>query len=103
MSLYCRHVYRIGAEPEFAARHPAARELSRRRQDQKTHHCQSVGLAGRTRRGAATLLKGGTATPADQEIIIVRRALPHGHVAAVLGMLGTTIGLDRILGPAGNR
>src|SRR6516225_2568863 len=34
--------------------------------------------------GLRTLLKGGTATPADRESIIVRRALPHGHVAAVL-------------------
>jgi hypothetical protein len=52
--------------------------------------------------GLRTLLKGGTATPADQQSIIVRRALPHGHVAAVLGTL-RDIGLDRVLGPAGNR
>src|ERR1700686_3598469 len=52
--------------------------------------------------GLRTLLKGGTATPADRESIIVRRALPHGHVAAVLGTL-RAIGLDRVLGPAGNR
>ena len=32
----------------------------------------------------------------------MRRALPHGHVAAVLGTL-RDIGLDRLLGPAGNR
>jgi hypothetical protein len=32
----------------------------------------------------------------------VRRALPHGHVAAVLGAL-RDIGLDRLLGPARNR
>jgi hypothetical protein len=52
--------------------------------------------------GLRTLLKGGTATPADQQNIIVRRTLPHGHVAAVLGTL-RDIGLDRVLGPAGNR
>src|SRR5712691_9309260 len=52
--------------------------------------------------GLRTLLKGGTATPADRQSIIVRRALPHGHVAAVLGTL-RDIGLDRMLGPAGNR
>ena len=52
--------------------------------------------------GLRTLLKGGTAAPADQQNIIVRRSLPHGHVAAVLGTL-RDIGLDRILGPAGNR
>src|SRR5262249_52391753 len=70
------------------------------RQDQKTHHCQSVRLAGRTRRGAAHAAQGRA--PADRESIIVRRALPHGHVAAGLGTL-RAIGLDRILGPAGNR
>ena len=37
--------------------------------------------------GLRTLLKGGKVTPADQETIIVRRSLPHGHVAAVLGAL----------------
>src|ERR1700747_1817164 len=52
--------------------------------------------------GLRTLLKGGTAAPADQQSIIVRRSLPHGHVAAVLGTL-RDIGLDRILGPTGNR
>jgi Transposase DDE domain len=52
--------------------------------------------------GLRTLLKGGKATPADQDSIIIRRSLPHGHVAAVLGTL-RTIGLDRILGPRGNR
>jgi hypothetical protein len=52
--------------------------------------------------GLRTLLKGGTAAPADQQSIIVRRALPHGHVAAVLGTL-RDISLDRILGPTGNR
>jgi hypothetical protein len=52
--------------------------------------------------GLRTLLKGGKVTPADQQTIIVRRALPHGHVAAVLGTL-RAIGLDRVLGPAGNR
>ena len=52
--------------------------------------------------GLRTLLKGGKVTPADQETIIVRRSLPHGHVAAVLGTL-RAIGLDRVLGPVGNR
>ena len=52
--------------------------------------------------GLRTLLKGGKVAPADQEGIIVRRALPHGHVAAVLGTL-RNIGLDRMLGPPRNR
>src|SRR5246127_1407095 len=52
--------------------------------------------------GLRTLLKGGKVAPADQESIIARRALPHGHVAAVLGTL-RNIGLDRMLGPPRNR
>jgi hypothetical protein len=52
--------------------------------------------------GLRTLLKGGKVAPADQESIIVRRALPHGHVAAVLGTL-RNISLDRMLGPPRNR
>jgi hypothetical protein len=52
--------------------------------------------------GLRTLLRGGKVAPANQESIIVRRALPHGHVAAVLGTL-RDIGLDRVLGPPRNR
>ena len=39
--------------------------------------------------GFKALLKGGTvmSAPADQEVFTIRRALPHGHVAAVLGTL----------------
>ncbi|MEI8396929.1 MAG: IS1634 family transposase [Rhodospirillaceae bacterium] len=46
-----------------------------------------------------TLLKGGTAIPADREAITITRSLPHGPVAAVIGTL-RKIGLDRLLGPA---
>ena len=52
--------------------------------------------------GLRTLLKGGKVAPADQESIVVRRALPHGHVAAVLGTL-RNISLERMLGPPRNR
>ena len=52
--------------------------------------------------GLRTLLKGGTAIAADRDPIIVRRSLPHGAVAAVLGVL-RGIGLDRLLGRAGDR
>jgi Transposase DDE domain len=52
--------------------------------------------------GLRTLLKGGTALPPGQQAVTIRRALPHGHVAAVLGML-RRLGLDRLLGPAGHR
>src|SRR5215212_10235729 len=54
--------------------------------------------------GFKALLKGGTviSAPAAPEMFTIHRALPHGHVAAVLGTL-RQIGLDRILGPDGNR
>src|SRR6201982_4266729 len=50
--------------------------------------------------GFRALLKGGTALPPGQDAIVIKRSLPHGHVAAVLGML-RKIGLDRLLGPVG--
>jgi hypothetical protein len=52
--------------------------------------------------GFKALLKGGTVIPRDQEAITIIRALPHGHVAAALGT-ARKIGLDRLLGPEGNR
>jgi hypothetical protein len=52
--------------------------------------------------GLRALLKGGAVLPPGQEAITIKRSLPHGHVAAVLGTL-RKIGLDRLLGPAGNR
>ena len=45
--------------------------------------------------GFRTLLRGGVAVAADG--IRIRRALPHGHAAAVLGTI-RAIGLDRLLG-----
>ena len=45
--------------------------------------------------GFRTLLKGGVAVAADG--IRIRRALPHGHAAAVLGTI-RAIGLDQLLG-----
>jgi transposase len=52
--------------------------------------------------GLRGVLKGGTVIPAEQDAITVTRSLPHGHVAAALGM-ARKIGLDRSLGPDGNR
>jgi len=50
--------------------------------------------------GLRAVLKGGTVLPPGQDAITIKRSLPHGHVAAVLGTLRRT-GLDRLLGPAG--
>ena len=52
--------------------------------------------------GFKALLKGGTIIPGDRAAISIVRSLPHGHVAAALGT-ARTIGLDRLIGPAGNR
>ena len=52
--------------------------------------------------GFRALLKGGTVIPAGQDALSITRSLPHGHVAAVLGTLRRS-GLDRLLGPDGNR
>jgi transposase len=52
--------------------------------------------------GLRALLKGGSVLPPGSEALSIRRSLPHGHVAAVLGTV-RTIGLDRLLGPKGNR
>jgi hypothetical protein len=52
--------------------------------------------------GFRMLLKGGTVIPKDQDAITIVRSLPHGHVAAALGT-ARKIGLDRLLGPEGNR
>jgi len=52
--------------------------------------------------GFKMLLKGGTVIPQDQQAITIIRSLPHGHVAAALGT-ARKIGLDRLLGPDGNR
>jgi transposase len=48
------------------------------------------------------VLKGGTVIPAGRDAFTITRSLPHGHVAAALGT-ARKIGLDRLLGPNGNR
>ena len=52
--------------------------------------------------GLRALLKGGTVLPSGGDGITIKRSLPHGHVAAVLGAL-RRVGLDQLLGPTGNR
>ena len=52
--------------------------------------------------GLRILLKGGTALPPGEAPFTITRSLPHGHVAAIPGAIRAT-GLDRILGPDGNR
>ena len=52
--------------------------------------------------GLRGVLRGGTVIPTERDAFTVIRSLPHGHVAAALGT-ARRIGLDRILGPDGNR
>jgi hypothetical protein len=52
--------------------------------------------------GLRGVLKGGTVIPAEHDAFTITRSLPHGHVAAALGT-ARQIGLDRLLGPDGNR
>lgn len=52
--------------------------------------------------GLRALLKGGSVLPSGADGITIKRSLPHGHVAAVLGTL-RSVGLDQLLGPPGNR
>jgi len=48
--------------------------------------------------GFRAVLKGGKVQANAEDPIVIRRSLPHGHVAAVLGVLRQS-GLDRLLGP----
>jgi hypothetical protein len=52
--------------------------------------------------GLRGVLRGGTVVAPEREAFTVTRSLPHGHVAAAIGT-ARKIGLDRILGPDGNR
>jgi hypothetical protein len=68
----------------------------------QTHAVQPLRLVPAHVEGLRGVLKGGTVIPAEQDAFTITRSLPHGHVAAALGT-ARKIGLDRILGPDGNR
>jgi transposase len=52
--------------------------------------------------GLRGVLRGGTVIAPERDAFTVTRSLPHGHVLATLGT-ARKIGLDRLLGPNGNR
>ncbi len=52
--------------------------------------------------GLRGVLKGGTVIPAERDAFTIIRSLPHGHVAAALG-IARNIGLYRILGSGDDR
>ncbi|MFL5254822.1 MAG: hypothetical protein ACJ8AI_18390, partial [Rhodopila sp.] len=95
-----RHVYRSCPEPELTARDPAARELPPGWR--KRTLCNLSDWPAAYVEGLCGVLKGGTVIPAERDAFTVTRSLPHGHVAAALGT-ARKIGLDRLLGPDGNR
>jgi transposase len=64
--------------------------------------CNLSGWAPAHVEGLRGVLKGGTVIPAEHDAFTITRSLPHGHVAAALGT-ARKIGLDRMLGPEGNR
>ena len=52
--------------------------------------------------GLRTLLRGGRAVAPETDAVVIRRSLPHGHVAAVLGT-ARRIGLDRLVAAKASR
>ena len=69
----------------LAPRHPAARKLPRRRQDQEPHTGQSIRLAQRTDRDCSAPCCVATSWPRSASNgFEIRRSLPHGHVAGGL-------------------
>jgi transposase len=52
--------------------------------------------------GLRGVLKGGIVIAPDREAFTVTRSMPHGHAALVLGT-ARKIGLDSMIGPAGDR
>ena len=79
------------------------RESYREGASSQTHAAQSHPLAGRVARGFARPVERRRRAATRTGALTVERSLPHGHVAAVLGV-ARSIGLDRLLGPkTGNR
>ena len=64
--------------------------------------CNLSGWAPAHVEGLRGVLMGGTVVAPDRDAFTITRSLPHGHAAAAIGT-ARKIGLDRILGPAGNR
>ena len=52
--------------------------------------------------GLRVLLQGGTAIARPEEVFEIQRSLPHGHVAAVIGMM-RKLDLPRLLGRTASR
>src|SRR6202163_4416782 len=100
--IHASHARRSDSEPDIAARFSAAGDLSRGWQGQEAHAGQHHALAcGQDRSVAAAAAEevlGG-----DQAAgLKLLRSLPHGHVAAALGVL-RKVGLDGVLSQGGRQ
>ena len=69
---------------------------------QEAHDRQSGPAAAGDDRCLPLLLAGGTVVARPEEAFEIRRALPHGHVAAVVGMM-RKLDLSRLLGRTASR
>jgi hypothetical protein len=87
-------VHRDGAQSVVSAGGAVAGELSRRSWPRTLANLSK--LPGYVIDGLKALLKGGTVISTGPEEMQVERSLPHGHVAASLGML-RRIALDRLI------
>ena len=72
-----------------------SRELSRGRRGQKADARPSE-QATRSLDGLRVLLQGGRMVARPEEVFEIQRSLPHGHVAAVMGMM-RKLDLPRLL------
>ena len=97
-----RHVYRGCPESELAAAILLRESYREDGKVRKRTLCNLSDWPAAYIEGLRGVLKGGTVIPAEHDAFTVTRTLPHGHVAAALGT-ARKIGLDRILGPDGNR
>jgi hypothetical protein len=96
------HVYRSRPEPELAPAILLRESYRHEGKVRKRTLCNLSDWSSAHIEGLRGVLKGGTVIPPEQDAFTVYRSLPHGHVAAALGT-ARAIGLDRILGPDGNR
>ena len=94
------HVYRSRPEPELAPAILLRESYRHEGKVRKRTLCNLSDWAPAHIEGLRGVLKGGTVIPAGQDAFT--RSLPHGHVAAALGT-ARRIGLDRLLGPDGDR
>ena len=81
----CARVHRDHPQPQLAPGDSAARGVPRRRQGAQAHAANLSSWDPQLVEHFRVLLKGGVAVEPATSVLSIERALPHGHVAAVLG------------------